>query len=239
MTEANNGDRVQTLPPPHLVNVQVGAAWSVALPTVYRYEDQRWIDLFFETGALRLSTFAKFATYKDEVRGDSEEGKGGGYGETPDGKSIFVMAAEGMNAFVLSFSNRLDHALRTQFGRDSAFQIVNTLGFAVEVARQLPGFRGGLEGSCIYRPNTLIRTSVQFDIDKYKRPDGTMDMQMIFDAGAELGGAERILLKRLKYQTQQEYRLVWYVDAVKNEHVDISCPLARRYCRRVDANSYS
>jgi hypothetical protein len=69
---------------PHTVNVNFGSQWSVALPAVFRYEDKRWIDEFFATGKLRLSTFARFATYADEVRGDTMEGRGMSFGFTKD-----------------------------------------------------------------------------------------------------------------------------------------------------------
>jgi hypothetical protein len=144
-------DRVKKLPQPHILNIQFARPWNVVTPAVYRYENQKWIDEFFETGRMRLSTFAKFATYADEIRGDRSEGHGFCYGETKDNKSIVIVQAQGMNATVLCCSHRLDHKLRESFERDSAFQIMNTVGLAVEIARQLAGFKQGLEGSCIYR----------------------------------------------------------------------------------------
>jgi hypothetical protein len=86
-------DRVRKLPPPHTINIPFAQNWRVVTPAVYRYEDQKWIDEFFESGRLRLSTFAKFATYPDEVRGDRSEGKAFCYGETSDNKSVIVLQA--------------------------------------------------------------------------------------------------------------------------------------------------
>jgi hypothetical protein len=208
MSSIPEQDRVKKLPPPHTINIQFARPWNVVTPSVYRYENQKWIDEFFETGRMRLSTFAKFATYRDEIRGDRTEGHGFCYGETKDNKSIAIVQAQGMNAAVLCCSHRLDHKLRESFERDSAFQIMNTVGFAVEVARQLPGFRQGLEGSCIYRAERQIRRDIDFDIEKYNRPDGTVDMQMMFDAGQALGGSELVLLKHKRYEHQQEYRII-------------------------------
>jgi len=220
------------------VNIQLAQAWNVATPAVYRYENKQWIDEFFSSGKLRLSSFAKFATYTDEIRGDTQEGRGVGYGETPDNKSVFVVQAQGVSATVFCCSHRLDHKLRESFERDSAFEIMNTVGFGFEIARQLPGFRHGLEGSCIYRSDTSIKRDINFDFEKYKRPDGTMDMQMLFDAGAALGGPELLLLKRKQYEVQQEYRIVWELDSLTGDSVDVVAPNARQYCRKVESTDY-
>jgi hypothetical protein len=115
---------------------------------------------------------------------------------------------------------------------------MNTVGFGFELARQLPGFRLGLEGSCIYRTDTSIRRDIDFDFEKYKRPDGNVDMQMMFDASNKLGGPEIVLLKQKRYENQQEYRILWELDAIDTEFVDVVAPKARQYCRKLDAADY-
>lgn len=232
-------DRVKLRPPPNNVKVQFPLSWIIVSPFVYRYEDQLWIDEFFDTGKLRLSTFAKFATYPDEVRGDEREGHAACYGETQDGHSVGVMQAQGNNAAVLCCSHWLSSELRDSFGRNSAFEIANTTGFAVEVARQLAGYRHGLEGSCIYRSEATINRQIDFDFDRYKQADGTVDRQMIFDAGQALGGSELVLLKRKRYSFQQEYRLLWELDGIADDHIDIVAPQARQYCRKLDAEDWA
>ncbi len=239
MNDIPEQDRVKLRPPPHVVTIQFGTPWNVVTPAVYRYEDQRWIEEFFETGKLRLSTFAKFATYADEQRGDTSEGQGFCYGETSDNKSVGVFQSQGITAAVLCCSHRLDHGLRNGFERDSAFQITNTVGFSLEISRQLAGFRHGIEGSCIYRSDATIKRAIDFDFEKYKLPDGNIDMQMMFDAGAQLGGPELLLLKRKHYERQQEYRLLWELDAIGADYVDVIAPLARQFCRKVEAEEWA
>lgn len=238
MSEVPEQDRAKLRPPPHLVTVQFGSPWSVVTPSVYRYEDKRWIDEFFDTGKLRLSTFSKFATYPDEVRGDAHEGKSICFGETSDNKWIFITQAQGINATVLCCSHRLSHKLREGFQRESAFEITNTVGFSLEISRQLAGFRHGIEGSCIYRSDTIIRRAIDFDCDKYKLPNGNTDMQMVFDAGNQLGGPELLMLKRKHYEQQQEYRLLWELDDISGDYVDVTAPLARQFCRKVEPNDW-
>lgn len=219
--------------PPNRVSVHQGMQHDVILPEVFRYEDSRWIDEFFNEGKLRLSSFAKFAKYDDEQRGDPKEGSGLSLGHG-GGKTVGIAHSQGQDAYVFCGSLIPNHDIRCAMKRDSAFAIQDPLSFAVEIARQLPGFRGSMQGNCIYRPNTIINREFSVDIEKYKLPDGTIDMQMIFDAGAALGGPERLLLKTKRYELQREYRFLWFVDKVRGEHLDIECPNAVQYCRRVE-----
>jgi len=63
-------------------------------------------------------------------------------------------------------------------------------------------------------------------------------MQFAFDAGQALGGAELVLLKRKRYEDQQEYRILWELDAIGGEFIDVVAPNARQFCRKVDAAEY-
>ncbi|HEY8215239.1 MAG TPA: hypothetical protein VIG36_14040 [Methylocystis sp.] len=238
---ATEQDRVELLPPPHAVTLNFGQQWNVVTPSVFRYEDKQWIDLFFETGALRLSTFNKFASYPDEFRGDrhGHEGFGVCYGETPENKSIVVAQRQGINALVFCCWHRLDSQLIKGFQRDSVFQIMNTVHFALEVSRQIAGFRHGLEGNCIYRDKLAINRKIDFELEKYKSPDGNIDMRAFMDAGQALGGPELVLLKTKQYQSQLEYRLLWEVDVTSGDYVDVIVPNARQYCRRVKDTEYT
>ncbi len=221
-----------------MVSTQFAAPWNVITPSVYRYEDNKWIDEFFLTGKLRLSTFSEFSKYPCEIRGDKTEGFGICYGEAPDNKSMILAQKQGIRAAILCCSHRLDQKLKKGFNRDSAFEIFNTTNFSFEVARQLSGFNQGLEGSCLYRSNLFINRAINLNFDEYKRPDGTVDMQIINDAASTLGGAELVLLKRKKYEDQQEYRLLWELDYITGGYIDIIVPNARQYCRRINVDEW-
>ena len=97
----------------------------------------------------------------------------------------------------------------------------------------MPGFQQGAEGNCIYRSKPAIQRAFQFD--RYKRADGTLNVneQTLGRMSAELGGLERLLLKRMRYEEQCEYRFLWAVDAANGEYIDVQCPRAVEWCRRV------
>ena len=233
MSDEPDNERIRLNTPPHTTTIQFGSAWNIVSPAVYRYENKEWIDQFFATGALRLSSFAQFSTYRDEFRGDTQEGHGICFGETKENNTVVIAQAQDVGAAVFCCSYRLDHKMREEFGRDSAFQISNTVGFALEISRQLAGFRHGLEGACLYRSDTSIKRAIDFDIEEYRLPDGNLDMRLISDSGRKLGGPELLLMKRKRYEAQQEYRLIWELDDLKENFIDVFAPLARQYCRQV------
>lgn len=226
-------------PPPNQVLFQTARPWNIITPNVYRYEDDCWIDEFFESGRIRLSTISRFKTYADEVRGDELEAQALCYGESKQNLHISVFQQQGLTAAVLCCSHRLDGSLRDAFGRNSAFEITNTVGFSHEISRQLPGFVDGLEGSCIYRPQSIICRPIDFDADQMVDSQNNYDLQAILGMGSRLGGPELLLLKRKKYENQQEYRLLWMLDSIQGDYVDVLAPLARQYCRKVNNDEWS
>lgn len=240
MSEIPTEDRVKLRSAPRAMPFSFQETWLVMQPQVYRYEDQEWIDEFFDTGKLRLSSFAKFATYEDEVRGDTQEGKAYCYGETTDGKSVGVAQQQGINAAILCASHRLSHELAHAFGRNSAFQITDTPMFAYEIRRQIIGFKSGIEGNCTYRSEGIIKRFLNFSLnpEQHKNEDGTLNKDLLLGLGQALGGPELVFLKRKHYEEQQEYRLIWELDQAVDDHIDVVAPLARQYCRRVEPKEW-
>lgn len=217
---------------PASLSIGFGAQWNVMLPRVYRYEDKEWIDKFFETGELRLSTFSKFSTYQDEQRGDTSEGLNILHGRGSN-HEVFMVAGLGHSSLILCTSTKLDQQLATAFERDGAFEIMDTPAFAREISRQLPGFRHGAEGPCIYTDGKILRRKIDFDMEKFRAPDGNMDMAMLPHLQQQIGGLEQLFNKDQRYSQQAEYRLAWELDSLPANYIDIRAPLARQFCRPV------
>lgn len=133
------------------LTIQFSSPWNVRRPFVYRHLEKRWVDRFFKTGELRISSFGAFALHNDEERKDVLEGQGSVYASDPDtGQSVFIAAKQGVSAYVLCGSSFLDMKLQNQFGTDSGFRIDDTIHFAQAISACVPAFRGGVEGPCVY-----------------------------------------------------------------------------------------
>lgn len=52
------------------------------------------------------------------------------------------------------------------------------------------------------------------------------------------GGAELLLLKSKQYENQAEYRMMWELDSLSGDFLDIFAPNARQYCRKVRSEEY-
>ena len=46
--------------------------WTMFTPTVFRLMEREYVERFFETGELMLSSFLRFSQHKDEERNDKE-----------------------------------------------------------------------------------------------------------------------------------------------------------------------
>jgi hypothetical protein len=223
-----NGTQINT---PAWTSISFGFQWKFMLPEVYRFENQQWIDEFFETGCLRLSNFAKFSTYDHEARGDNMEGQGLSISQKGS-RSVGVWLKEGRNSFVLSCGLLPHKGIMEELDRNSAFVISDPIGFAAEIARQIPGVIGGFSGLCVYRdPPILYR-----DLKDADFPSETDSLDQIMKIGEKLGGEERYLIKHTKYELQREYRFIWQTDQPAEDYLDVTAPAARRFCRRIREN---
>lgn len=216
-------------PAPSSVTIAWATHWQVILPSVYRYEDQVWIDKFFEDGSLRLGSFQQFSQYDEEWRGDKSEGTCVARGHAGD-KEIWMVHGQGVSAAVFCCSLKCSSEIQSDFKRDSVFEIFDTNGFALAVARQLAGFRHGLQGACIYRDERIIERAVD---PSGIGPNGELNFSSMVDYSRALGGPELVLLKPRRYEPQQEYRFIWELDRLDAPHIDIVCPQARQFCRRL------
>lgn len=140
-----------------MISLQHGKPLDIYLPNVYRYMDRKFIDLFFETGQLRLSSFKKFREYPDEIRGDKNEGSGSVIGKSDNSNFQFmVMSGAGDNAYMLCGSIIESEHIKNTFNTESCFRIVNPLEFSVAVSNAILGFKHSFQGFCNYRDNRFI-----------------------------------------------------------------------------------
>lgn len=232
--------KIQPYPAGQLLNfsAQFAQPWQIVRPRVFRYMPQKYVDAFFADGALRLSSFAQFAKHADEERKDAAEGKGvrAGLGQNA---TVMLASAVGDDFYVLCGSLVYSEKMQGMFeGADGSFVIDDTVGFAGAIARALPGFKGGMEGPAIYQDSTTIYRdmgpkTLEELVEAHKRPDNTIDMDLIRQLHTQVGGAEEFFTKHSRYADQAEYRLLWGVDGCAQDFIDIKVPAARNFCRKL------
>jgi hypothetical protein len=224
------GTSAQHLPP---------KAWISRVAPIYRYMDQKFIDLFFQTGALRLSNFTAFRQHKEDALKDGSEGTIMFSTDTDRGKQVISMQVFEKNAYVLCGSREKSKRLKGKYNASGVFCIRNPITFAAEISSYIPGFRVGLSGDCIYSKDPFIRQMGNEEFNALvaelyrtmneKRPT---TIQQELDIVAKQWTDDAYFLKSTDYSEDQEYRLLWIAPDCK-PYIDIVCPAARESCEHI------
>lgn len=224
-----------------MISLHVQKPVHFKVPCVYRYMNREFVERFFEDGILRISSFARFRSYPDEVRGDKSEGGGSIRGTGADkGFAFHLMTQVGENGYMLSASLESSQDLQKQFGADSQFTIVDPLAFAVAISNAIPGSAQVFLGYCNYQPHRMIEKAVPgLSSADFTDNDGNfiiggpgMMKRMTQMVGT---GIDLMFLKEHRYQYQAEFRFVWTINSTffeVEEFRDISCKEAVQYCER-------
>jgi hypothetical protein len=201
--------------------------------------EKEFVDAFFETGALRLSSFERFSQHADEQRLDASEGKGivAHINAEGEGQTIMARIGQGHNAYVLCASTFYSGNLAEAFNADSGFRINDIFGFANAVSRYVPGFVVGREGPCLYLQKRVLNRDmgrIELDSLRVSSDSKNMDMGKMMQTIFGMAGDDLFFLKSSKYAHQNEYCLLWCTSGQVNPYLDITCPEARNFCTRFE-----
>ncbi|NUQ21265.1 MAG: hypothetical protein HOQ09_09930 [Gemmatimonadaceae bacterium] len=213
--------------------LQSGYEWLVKTPYVYRYMEPQFVDDFFSLGKLRISSFARFHRHEDEQRGDREEGWSTVIGEHGD-STFMSITQRGHDAYVLCGTTVPNREAMRDFGTGCIW-IVDTARFAIAVSLALPFYGGGIEGHCIYQDDRSFRVKLDANpglVEHQAQPAG-IDLSLMIQNLNQFSGPEMFFLKSDRFSHQSEYRFVWYSRGNVPEYLDIQCPDAVKFCRRV------
>lgn len=222
-----NGYRFKTASPPV-------PQWTLFPPIVYRYMDQQYIDEFFATGRLMLSSFHRFKQHADEQREDSLEGQNLVVGRYQDRDVFTAQIKHGEDALVFCTSVREGDDLMRQFGCNGYFRITDTHLFGRAVGKVLTGFVRGLEGHCTYRDHHVIEKQLTasiaatFNIDPAAGPP-----EEVVKTIMGVAGAQPYFSKRRQFSQQCEYRLLWLLDHDVRDILFVDCPEAIQFCEKI------
>lgn len=209
--------------------------WVVRLPHVFRTMQKEHVDAFFESGALRLSSFGRFRTNPDEIRNDPEEGGALLMGSHEKVQKIFIDVSPPLSAWVLCGTTVFEPELMRRFG-DACFRIFDPLAFARAVADAIPYFRGGYEGFCLYQSERAVRRQLESFEQVGLIPDGEGKARLQIGGPQEpnLNSPDRYFVKLMKYSSEAEYRWIWQVARQSGPTLDVLCPEAREFCDRIE-----
>jgi len=133
----------------------------------------------------------------------------------------------GSYAYVVSASMKYDQGLMSGFDCDSYIRIHNPTEFGARISRQIPGFRSGGEGPCLYQANRIVGGDGEYvDPKRFKTAE---------DLGKFINDkAQHIpfFIKHNSFAHQVEYRMIWITDHEVNDFLDIKCPEAVELCSR-------
>ena len=185
---------------------------SFQYPYVYRYENKKYIDEFFNSGKIMLSAFAAYKSYTDNQLGDPEEGKSKLLYETVDMPLVksFVQGhiEAGLNNYCFCTSTLLHPNLMATFSRDSVFRIIDVQGFAIEIATAIPNFTGQVYvGLCDYLYERLLKERAGMFSVVFEPDDKSTGPIQLFSIDAF--GSRILFVKLIKYQSQSEFRFLW------------------------------
>ncbi len=220
-----------------MITVPQGVNWQLRPVATYRFLEKKHVDDFFNNGILGLSSFRKFRTHKDEVRGDKHEGMGlylaNHLPKDPSqkGHSYGSYMITGKNAYILSTTMKNDLTTFDDCDYDSGFIINDIYGFSVEVGRCIRTLIGGIIGQCVYREPAII----PIDVGEFNYHNLTAEQKqqkwIEFNQKCEQD-IDIFFLKEKQYEIQQELRILWFADQTE-EYELIKCPKARTFCERL------
>lgn len=219
-----------------LIEVKYQPFLQPYIPMVFRYLEKEFVDLFFNEGKLRLSSFKKFHQHTDEQRRDNKEGKNviSGYNNE---HRIVAVASTGHNAFVLSSSLLYNKQLYKDFNVDDCFIIERPLEFINAISKQIVNFLGVNFGPCLYQSGKTIHRqihNINFDDLKNNNTSNDIDMGKLFNSTEDLYMNDGLFIKPDKYSHQHEYRFVWHTETDQlPEYIDLFIPEAKKFCRKV------
>lgn len=153
-----------------------------------------------------------------------------------EGQNVYALTKAGKNAYVLCGSTLLSKGVADQFtGCDAAIEITDIPSFGMAISNQLAGYRGGLNGGCIYGDRTIQRR-MQGPPIALPTPGGSMPMEHLTEAVQEATQQQNYFLKHIRHAQQCEHRMLWMVDRDVAGHIDIHAPEARQFCRRIPSH---
>lgn len=207
------------------------------IPPLYRYLDEQYVDMFFNLGVLRISSFEQFKKHKDEARLDTQEGKACLVGKCKNNPLQLRIGFGVGNNFVLCTSFLKSIKIAEEFKANSCFEIFDPMAFMQKIgdALQKRNFPLGriLHGFCQYKDVREIYN--ELSEEDMKKAQYSLHANTFFSLAAKMMKDDIFFLKSNDYRQQAEYRLIWSINSDDiPEYIDLYVPDAVQFCRKIN-----
>lgn len=209
-----------------------------SIPSLYRFIEAQYVDLFFEKGELKLTTFENCKNLEDENRKDTKEGQSELYGYD-GGIKMQIGFGVGSDAIMLCTSLSSEYKDNNGTIFDKYIEIFDVQGLLITIAEQLTknGYiiNSILFGPCFYTKkefhNAVSSENFREKLDKEK----VFDWDEMTRIANTIGGNNMFFQKPIDKRLENEFRLLWIVDNIKkDQEIFVTIPHPEAYCRLID-----
>lgn len=210
-----------------------GRIWNQKFIPVFRLLSKvEYVDTFFETGELLISTLARMKEYDNPIQGDSGEGSGQYITEDEKGTVHIIGYDTFENSYVLCTTTQLNDRIVDDFNAVGAIKINDPTQFGAAIMKRIPNSIAGGEGFCDYVDyrSTWFRKGTKGNTAILKFAQDKKYAHHL----VELSSGMEAFKKPLEYEYQKEYRFIWGIDRNDPDPMVVTCPEAIEYCERID-----
>jgi hypothetical protein len=229
-----------------LMGIRLRSGGSMPGGSVYRHLEQEWVDWFFETGKLRLTTLETCRNHENPTRRDPNDGLLNF--SIRDGSQMLAgLNVAASRSYVLCASISPCSGIQDHFSTDSLIEIEDVEGFANAVGNAIHSTGDALIGDCRYVVSKEVNTVAARPLDEHAMRlfeainNNPNDLNAAWDrAGAEraelvnglFGEDDTFFKKDQAFEGETEFRFVWPVGYAVRGPKEFSLRDAVKFCRR-------
>ena len=205
---------------------------------LYRYLEREFVERFFDTGELMLSSFVRCRAIEG-ARQDSREGRSN-FSVLDGQRGLYGVSNSGSRTHFLCTSRLLSEGLMKKFLVDDFFIVKRPLHFAYALAEVMQDLVSFEFRDCIYT-NTgpevqshkpIFLPNPNFEVESECIEWAERQQAHLSEMVRQSFGSSFLFAKRLSYQEEAECRFVWTLGSQTTEQLLVSCKDAVAYCRR-------
>jgi hypothetical protein len=200
---------------------------GVRLPAVTRYMPRKYVETFFKTGELLLTSFQRCRNLEDQAAQDRGEGVAAMTFTGPGAPATFLTVQQPGAVYMLC-SSLYDDASKFTAKNDAAIHITDPLHFAEAVKPRVEAF-GFCVGACDYSADLVAHHSNTALAANMGCPDS--ELLAHFNATVGPHQYNAYFRKRLHHAHEQEFRFLWFAKGKQKENLLLPFPEAREFCR--------